>query len=505
MYQTSRVIIENTLESIEPLIAYVQSVAKQLKLNEKERYRICYAIEETLEQSILFDFEPESVEDIEIEISRIASGLKVVISDHGIPRNPFNTRPETVEDLVSDISPEHIKTGNADQLSAISNFIIHKLLHRYVTINRGKEGRSVEMVIYASQGLFKEEKSPNQSDETKQDYSTFSSIRMSMKEDLTGISRLFYKSYGYTYVNDLVYYPERFMKAIEQGTLISSVALSNRDVVIGHVALMQPSMESKITEWGMAISDPVFRGEGIMSRLIENIMNYAYSRSYRGIFSHSVTNHEFTQKICVKHNFSSVALLVGYASLELSFKNIHNKLLQRESTIIDFKLLKPFKNRALYLPKRHKEMILKLYEGLHVNIIAQTQSNLKREKHSKTKLIDTIISSINIAEIILESVGDDALQMLSYTTKKFCIAKVDILYLFINLEDGDAVALVDEFEKIGYIFGGIFPYRHHEHTLVLQYFNNLKFDYSLITSYTPLATELKEYIRELDTNQLISK
>jgi hypothetical protein len=37
MYQTSRVIIENTLESIEPLIAYVQSVAKQLKLNEKER------------------------------------------------------------------------------------------------------------------------------------------------------------------------------------------------------------------------------------------------------------------------------------------------------------------------------------------------------------------------------------------------------------------------------------------------------------------------------------
>jgi hypothetical protein len=95
--------------------------------------------------------------------------------------------------------------------------------------------------------------------------------------------------------------------------------------------------------------------------------------------------------------------------------------------------------------------------------------------------------------------------MLSYTTKKFCIAKVDILYLFINLEDTDAVDLVDEFEKIGYIFGGIFPYRHHEHTLVLQYFNNLKFDYSLITSYTPLATELKEYIRELDTNQLISK
>ena len=76
MYETSKIVIQNNLDSIEPLIAYIQSVAKQLKLNEKERYRICYAIEESLQKSILFDFESESVEEIEIEVSRIASGLR---------------------------------------------------------------------------------------------------------------------------------------------------------------------------------------------------------------------------------------------------------------------------------------------------------------------------------------------------------------------------------------------------------------------------------------------
>jgi serine/threonine-protein kinase RsbW len=249
----------------------------------------------------------------------------------------------------------------------------------------------------------------------------------------------------------------------------------------------------------MAISDPLFRGEGIMSQLIKNIMGYAENSKYRGIFAHSVTNHQFTQQICVANNFSSVALLVGYASSELSFKNIHNKLTQRESTIIDFKLLKPFQNNTIFLPPHHKKMIKKLYNGINVEI-KQAKGYSKIKKHSKTQLRDTIIPAINIAEIVLEKTGSDTLDILKYITKKICITKVDVLYLFINLEDFDAVNLVEKFEEIGYIFGGIFPYHHHEHTLILQYFNNIKFNYSLISSYTPLATEIKEYICKLDSN-----
>jgi len=398
MYETSKIVIQNNLDSIEPLIAYIQSVARQLKLNEKERYRICYAIEESLQKSILFDFESGSVEEIEIEVSRIASGLKVIIFDHGIPKNPFKDLPASVEDLASDISFESIQLRDSDQLSAVSDFVIHKLLDRYTYINRGKEGRSIEMLIYASEGLFKEKDELNHHDDTKLAFGHFSSLRFATKSDLTGISRLFYKSYGYTYVNDLVYYPERLMKAIESGTLVSCVALSETNRVIGHIALMQPHFNSKITEWGMAMSDPLFRGERIMSQLIKKIMLHAESSEYRGIFAHSVTNHEFTQKICAANHFSTVALLVGYASSELSFKNIHNKLSQRESTIIDFKLLKPLQNIELFLPSHHKEMILKLYKGLNLEI-KEAKAPLQRAVEFESKLRDSIISSINMQRL----------------------------------------------------------------------------------------------------------
>ena len=494
MYTTAKIVIENNLDSIEPLTAFIASVAEQLQLNKKESYRICYAVEESLQKSILFDFEEGETEEIEIEVSAITSGLKVTISDHGIPKNPFKKSIKSVEDILSDISFESIAKNDSDEIDAISNFVIHKLLNRYSYINRGKKGRSIEMLIYASEGRVGEETQESENATTK---GHFSFLRKALHRDMTGISRLFYKSYGYSYVNDVVYYPERLEKAIQSKQLISSVAISDKEKVIGHVALMQPYEGSKITEWGMAISDPLFRGEGIMSQLIQIVMSDADASEYMGIFAHSVTNHAFTQKICAAHNFSDVALLVGYAGSDLSFKNIHNKLAQRESTIISFKTLKPFTNKELFLPPKHAQMIQKLYKGIGVDI-HQKSSTSQLQKSTQTQLRDTIISSVNIAEIILEKVGDDSVEVLKFTTKKICIAKVDVLYLFIDLEDSQAVELVEEFEQIGYIFGGIFPYYHHEHTLVLQYFNNISFDYTLIASLSPLAKELKEYVKSFD-------
>lgn len=502
MYESSKIIIHNNIDNIEPVIEYVQSVANSLELNSKEKHRICYALEESLQNSILHDFQSGDIEEIKIEINRIASGLEIVISDHGIPKNPFTKAPQNLDDIASDVSFESIANGNVDQMSAISDFVIHKLLDRYTYTNKGKAGRSVEMVIYASHCRVNYEVSSTEDIPDQED--TFSSIRTPLPEDLTGISRLFYKSYGYSYVNDVVYYPERVARSLENGELISALAISKNEKVIGHIALMQPYADAKITEWGMAISDPEFRGQGIMSRLIKTIMERAMASSYKGIFSHSVTNHEFTQKICKAHGFSDVALLVGYAGSELSFKNITNELSQRESTIISFKPLDLPTKVELYLPVQHQAMIEKLYAGIDVDVIPALCEKTPC-LNTYTELSDTIIPSINIAEIILNRVGEKAFEQIQNITKRICIAKVDVIYIFMDLRDYAAVDLVDDLEKIGYLFGGIFPHYHHEHTLVLQYLNNLNFDYELIHSHTLLATELKNYVQALDTNQIKEK
>ncbi|MCK9490622.1 MAG: GNAT family N-acetyltransferase [Sulfurimonas sp.] len=497
MYKTSKVIIKNDFDSIEPLVGYLNSISSLVGLSKKETQRLSYALEESLQNTISFDFESGSEEDIEVEISQIASGLRVSISDNGIPKNPFKKVDQSLDEMVKNVSFESLAKSDGDDISALSDFVIHKLLDKYRYINKGKDGRSIEMTIYASNTRIDENLELQQAIEEDR----FELIRVPTSEDITGISRLFYKSYGYSYVNDLVYYPDRLINNIEDNSLISKVAISQQNRVIGHIALMQPFEGAKISEWGMAISDPVFRGQGIMSQLISKIMHEAKGSSYHGIFSHSVTNHEFTQKICVKYGFSDVALLVGYAGSELSFRNITNSLTQRESTIISYIALKKEEIVELFMPKKHEQMITKLYDGIGIKVRQKAPS--KREiTPLKTQIVDTIIPAINIAEIILQSIASDALDLVKFLTKKFSIAKIDITYIYLDLEDENLPDLVESLEEMGYIFAGIFPHYHHDNALVFQFINNLKFDYSLIQSYTPLAKELRDYICSQDPNQI---
>ena len=499
MYKSSSLQIYNDLDYIDGVVEYIKTVAKKLNLNQKETNRICYAVEESLSNSIAFYFEPDSKEMIDIEINALASGMQVMIKDKGIPKNPFISAPKDVDEIANSVSLENIADESGDDISAISDFVVHKMVDKYIYKNLGSNGRSLEMDIYCEHGKIADKKDENKIS-TKDEKESFETIRFSKSSDATEISRIFYKTYGYTYPNDAVYYPNRLEELIYDKSLVSAIALSDKGKTIGHIALMKPYEGSKIVEWGMAISNPAFRGQGIMSKLIQVIMEKAEHLEYDGVFSHSVTNHKFTQKICLSYGFSDVAILVGYASDTLSFKKINSKLSQRETTIINFKLLKRYSSVKLYLPKRHKKIIEKLYNNFGVRILGKKSMKLPIKK--KSIFEDHIISALNIAEIVLKNVGEDLVEQISITTKRICIAKVDIIYLFINLQEEEAVEKVEELEKLGYFFVGIFPYYHHEHTLVLEYINNIEFDYDKITALTPTAEELKSYIRRLDPNQV---
>lgn len=135
MYQTSKLVIKNDLESIEPVIAYLKAICTLVGLNEKENHRLSFALEESLQNSILFDFEAESDEEIQIEFKKVASGILITISDRGIPKNPFAKKPKTLQEIADEVTFEKISKSNGDEISAMSDFVIHKLLNRYKYIN----------------------------------------------------------------------------------------------------------------------------------------------------------------------------------------------------------------------------------------------------------------------------------------------------------------------------------------------------------------------------------
>jgi hypothetical protein len=63
--------------------------------------------------------------------------------------------------------------------------------------------------------------------------------------------------------------------------------------------------------------------------------------------------------------------------------------------------------------------------------------------------------------------------------------------------------LTGEFEKMGFFFAGVLPQSQVGDALVLQYLNNVAFDYNKLVLYSDFTKEIMEYIRRNDPNEII--
>ena len=86
------------------------------------------------------------------------------------------------------------------------------------------------------------------------------------------LSRLFYMVYGYDYINEFVYYPEKIKAMIDSGELHSIVAVRPNGRLVGHVGLTRRKREPPVYEAGMGAVDPMLKSRGLFGRLFSKTM-----------------------------------------------------------------------------------------------------------------------------------------------------------------------------------------------------------------------------------------
>ncbi len=487
MFEVCKLKIYNDFSNIQHACALLGSVAESLNFTEKEVFRLKFALEETLTNTIENSFEEDEKAEIEIEIISVSGGIEVVIRDKGLPFNPFRKA-----------GTENFEASLDASRQDISEHLIQNMLSSAVFNNLGKKGKEARLLLYSENYRINNLSSKDDEKVRLETEDKFQTVRLFRESDAYEVSRLFYKSYGHSYVNEIVYYPDRLLHNVKTGKMHSALAVSEQDRIIGHIALFEPGCSKDITEWGMAVSDPAYRGQGIMNFNVDFIIKHAEELGYKAIYAHSVTNHTFTQKVCSKYNFVTCGLFVGYAP-DLSFKKINSVLSQRESTFIEIKSFETSQQAKLYLPEKYKSIITEIYRSLGITI---EQQNTDTKQFSQEQQIDEeFVSVLNSVDICIKSASPDTFDTVKKITKQYCINKTDNLYVFMNLEDSSTAELVSELEKTGYFFCGVFPYYYFRHTIVLQYINNTKYDYSKINSYSELAGKIKEIITANDPNQ----
>ena len=500
--ERSTITVPNDLGYLPAIQAYAGGIAGKLGFNESDTAKIILALEEAVVNVVEHAFEAGERESYEIIFEPVTAGVRIVVKDKGMPFDPG-------------MVPEYSTPVDVDQVPAgLGSHLMKTAVDEFEFRNLGRDGKEIHLIKYLpfksvtdlhEASELERYEAPSEKPAVSPEKKQYAILPMELTQSLE-VSRLFYRAYGYSYGIESIYYPDRFTKLHEDGTIVSTVTVAGNEVV-GHVALVKEHRESKIAEAAMAVVRPDFRGQGCQNGMIDALVKKAQEIGLSAIFSKAVTNHPYAQKAGQKVGFKRCALVLGLIPADRSFKGIHAELTQRETVIYGFMPLKNPAGIAVYPPPQHREFIDYLYRYLGLDRIfgsPEGEASHVPSAEGNSIITTTIVSTYNRAVITIQEYGKNAAHEVKGILKELCLKKIDQIILYLPLEAPATGALTEEFEKLGFFFAGILPFYDTGDVLILQYLNNVSIDYSRIQVASEQAEKIVAYIKERDPSTAVT-
>ena len=322
-------------------------------------------------------------------------------------------------------------------------------------------------------------------------------LRVLTEADALGFCRLMYRSYGATYPNADFYFPERVRAHQQSGRIKSWGAVTPSGRVVGHLALMKDSPTSPAVEWGAVVVDPLWRSEGLMKKLLAAAIESMSERAESVLYAHAVTSHPYTQKTCNRFEFVPTALLLGFIVDNIRFRGIQEHATYRETIFVASRLFRTLPQQQLHPPPWHRATIARLLAGvgLALDDLTAAGGEAAAAVPAQSTFATTTIASINIAILDVPAVGADFAAVLGFELRRLCRARVDVIYLTLDLADPNVTGAVKAAEDLGFFLGGWLPMQPFAYGLTFQYLNTTKVDFDNIATDGEQANWLKGVIQ----------
>lgn len=490
--EVSRLTIPADTRYAEIAARYVADVARLAGFDEKSQGLISNGLQAALPALMSYSFEPGERAELDVSCERIPAGLKIVLWDKGLPFSCASMRE------MDQCAPAQTVLSLRDHFNEIH------------FNNLGPEGKQIVLVKHRGDTALDEYEAACRIDPPDALEATrplpraeaHCIIRPFAAADAMEISKTVYKTYGYSYAHDYIYYPEKIIALNASGKVFSALAVTGQNEVVGHCALSLWDDNPKIAELGQGVVVPGYRSQGCFSKLTEYLIEMAQARGLEGVFSEAVAVHPFSQKSALQHGLKDCALFLGMVPLSVDFKRLPGIPAGRGSMLLQFKHLKSPQPAAVYAPVRHAAMIQAIYAHLDsaavLAILAPPEDSTADGRGAHK--ID-LIRSLSFARIRIDRFGADTVAAVRRTLHDLCLHRWDIIHLVLNLSDPQSALLCDRFEEIGFFFAGILPRGLSSgDAMILQYLNTPRAPYSTIHSASRFAGDLIAYVNSCDPN-----
>lgn len=211
------------------------------------------------------------------------------------------------------------KVTGTDQYNNSKFVELTKVVDHYETKNLGRVGQSLSIRFKLSQ--------PKALAETitvfENDQEPDITIRKMNPGEEPELSRLFYKVYGYNYINEMVYFPARIKDMIEAGDLESYVAIGNDERMVGHVGLIRHHRSPNVYEAALGLTDPAVISRGLFSQIFGRVIEEASKKDMAFCVYDFVTNLIYSQKLVAKYGSCEMSINIGCQLSETQAKLEH--------------------------------------------------------------------------------------------------------------------------------------------------------------------------------------
>jgi anti-sigma regulatory factor (Ser/Thr protein kinase)/GNAT superfamily N-acetyltransferase len=469
------------VEFLPAVLDFVREISTKLGLDSAGAQRLELATEEACMNVIEHAFDLGESGAYDVMVERKPGQVKIIVEDIGLPFN---------------ISKLESEKGSGTGTMIMKAFTDEIHFH-----NLGRKGKRVELV----KNLNYRDVDSYISEKEKQQEKDLSLIpgeipieyRAMTPADAVNLARCVYRSYGYTYANDKLYYPDRVVELLESGVLTSYIAIAPDGEIIGHEAISRESPNARIGEIGMAVVDPRYRGRGIQQKLGNLLKADALQRGMLGTFAEVVSVHPYAQKTVLSHSGRETGILLGFIPATMFFKKIEKEGdKKRQAVVLFYTRANDEPMRTVYPPFHHQTIIRRIYEANNFkrNIIggAEAAAKLEIPAVSQVDVKSDIEKGFGFMRVL--QYGDDIGKLVKFRLQELCLRRIDAIYIDLPLCDPATQRFCAAIEAQGFFFGGVLPELIDGDVLRLQYMNNVEIDVAGTQIASEFGKELFDYV-----------
>jgi hypothetical protein len=261
--------------------------------------------------------------------------------------------------------------------------------------------------------------------------------------------------YGETYPVLWAYDAAEVSRRISAGLLISAIAETADGDLLCHSGLSLASPEDVVGHAGQALTLPTARGRHIFTTVKRYLIEWAGALGLVGMYSEATAAHPFSQRALLDLGGHETGFMLGFIPESVD-NSVSAPSPGRQSAALFFLRLRPGKERRIYAPRRHQEIVRTTIEicdfrARLAEAPVRTDLPQRSQLHVETRIGD------NVAVLTVSRAGDDLTDRVATERSRLFSEGVDALYVDLPLDQPASEHVGESLEELKLSYSGIFP------------------------------------------------